>query len=106
MTRSQPNPSLAPFDPEIERTLFHIRQARKRLRFGKGEEVFTTSTTLLEVNIEPSLKEGINHTPINLTNNSSFVLGTNTMDAPRRVTIKEAGAPDYVLQPLHVTHPT
>ncbi|XP_015950375.1 uncharacterized protein LOC107475258 [Arachis duranensis] len=26
------------------------------------------------------------------------------MDAPRRVTIKEAGAPDYVLQPLHVTH--
>ncbi|XP_016164165.1 uncharacterized protein LOC107606640 [Arachis ipaensis] len=30
---------------------------------------------------------------------------TNTMDAPRRVTIKEAGAPDYVLQPLHVTHP-
>ncbi|XP_015947326.2 uncharacterized protein LOC107472307 [Arachis duranensis] len=27
------------------------------------------------------------------------------MDAPRRVTIKEAGAPDYVLQPLHVTHP-
>ncbi|KAL4315047.1 hypothetical protein AHAS_Ahas15G0146000 [Arachis hypogaea] len=27
------------------------------------------------------------------------------MDAPRRVTIKEAGAPDYVLQPFHVTHP-
>ncbi|XP_015947220.1 uncharacterized protein LOC107472183 [Arachis duranensis] len=27
------------------------------------------------------------------------------MDAPRRVTIKEASAPDYVLQPLHVTHP-
>ncbi|XP_052116373.1 uncharacterized protein LOC127746585 [Arachis duranensis] len=27
------------------------------------------------------------------------------MDDPRRVTIKEAGAPDYVLQPLHVTHP-
>ncbi|XP_015970168.1 uncharacterized protein LOC107493612 [Arachis duranensis] len=27
------------------------------------------------------------------------------MAAPRRVTIKEAGAPDYVLQPFHVTHP-
>ncbi|XP_052119001.1 uncharacterized protein LOC127748479 [Arachis duranensis] len=26
------------------------------------------------------------------------------MDAPRRVTIKEAGAPDYVLQPLHNFH--
>ncbi|XP_015949298.1 uncharacterized protein LOC107474212 [Arachis duranensis] len=26
------------------------------------------------------------------------------MDAPRRVTIKEAGAPDYVLQPLHDFH--
>ena len=57
------------------------------------------------MNIEPSLKEGNNHSPIKITNNSFLVLGTNAMDAPRRVTIKEAGAPDYILQPLHVTHP-
>ncbi|XP_015958053.1 uncharacterized protein LOC107482165 [Arachis duranensis] len=27
------------------------------------------------------------------------------MAAPKRVTLKEAGAPDYVLQPVHVLHP-
>ncbi|KAL4294121.1 hypothetical protein AHAS_Ahas18G0196400 [Arachis hypogaea] len=27
------------------------------------------------------------------------------MAAPKRVTLKEAGAPDFVLQPLHVLHP-
>ncbi|KAL4344639.1 hypothetical protein AHAS_Ahas11G0198500 [Arachis hypogaea] len=33
MTRSLPDPSLAPFDLEIERTLTHIRQAWHQLAF-------------------------------------------------------------------------
>ncbi|KAL4394100.1 hypothetical protein AHAS_Ahas02G0118200 [Arachis hypogaea] len=105
MTRSQPNPNLVLFDLEIERTLLHIRQARRRLTFGEGEKVPTNSPTLPEVNIEPSFEKSTNHSPVNTTNKSSFDLGTNTMAAPRRVTLKEAGAPDYVLQPLHVLHP-
>ncbi|KAL4293218.1 hypothetical protein AHAS_Ahas18G0106100 [Arachis hypogaea] len=35
--RLLPNPSLVPFDPEIERTLTHIRQARRRLAFAHTE---------------------------------------------------------------------
>ena len=36
MTHSLPDPSLVPFDPEIERTLSHIRRTRRRLA-SEGE---------------------------------------------------------------------
>ncbi|KAL4394654.1 hypothetical protein AHAS_Ahas02G0173600 [Arachis hypogaea] len=86
MTRSQPDPSLAPFDSEIERTLLHIRQARRRLAF------------------EGSEKEGTIYSSVDTTNSSSLDLGADTMAASRRVTLKEAGAPNFVLQPFHVLH--
>ncbi|KAL4371656.1 hypothetical protein AHAS_Ahas06G0187600 [Arachis hypogaea] len=105
MTRSLPNPSLAPFDLEMERTLLHIRQARKRLAFEEGEKVFTNSPTISEVNSESSFEEGTIYSSIDTTNSSSLDLGADTIVAPRRVTLKEAGAPDFVLQPLHVLHP-
>ncbi|XP_025670329.1 uncharacterized protein [Arachis hypogaea] len=100
MTCSLPNLSLAPFDSEIERTLLHIRQAWRWLDFEEGEKVFTNSPT-----ISPSSNEGPNYSSVDTTNSSSFDLGVDNMAAPRRVTLKEAGAPEFVLQPLHVLHP-
>ncbi|KAL4321722.1 hypothetical protein AHAS_Ahas14G0138900 [Arachis hypogaea] len=100
MTCSQPNPSLAPFDSEIERTLLHIRQAQRRLAFEEGEKVFTNSPT-----ISPSSNKGTNYSSVDTTNSSSFDLGFDNMATLRRVTLKETGAPDFVLQPLHVLHP-
>ncbi|XP_057759505.1 uncharacterized protein LOC130979950 [Arachis stenosperma] len=100
MTRSLPNPSLAPFDSEIERTLLHIRQARRQLVFEEGEKVFTNSPT-----ISSSSNEGTNYSSVDTTNSFSFDLGFDNMAAPRRVTLKEVGAPDFVPQPLHVLHP-
>ncbi|KAL4329346.1 hypothetical protein AHAS_Ahas13G0290900 [Arachis hypogaea] len=83
MTRSLPDPSLARFDPEIERTLLHIRQTRRRLAFGGGEKVFANSPTTSEVDSESSFKEGTIYSSIDTTNNSSLYLGTDTMAAPR-----------------------
>ncbi|XP_072076652.1 uncharacterized protein [Arachis hypogaea] len=105
MTHSLPDPSLATFDPEIERTLFHIRQALRRLAFGDGEWVSTNSPTLSEVESEAPFKDGTIYSSIDTTNTPSIDLGTDTMTAPRRVTLKEANAPNYVLQPLQVRHP-
>ncbi|KAL4349983.1 hypothetical protein AHAS_Ahas10G0096500 [Arachis hypogaea] len=105
MTHSLPNPSLAPFDLEIKRTLLHIRQAQRRLAFEGGEKVFTNSPTISEVDSEPSFEEGTSYSSFDTTNSSSLDIGANTMAAPRRVTLKEAGALDFVLQSLHVLHP-
>ncbi|KAL4390444.1 hypothetical protein AHAS_Ahas03G0145700 [Arachis hypogaea] len=105
MTHSLPDPSLAPFDPEIERTISHLRQARRRLAFGSGERVPTNSPTVLEGESETSFEEETIYSSIDTTNSSSIDLGTDTMAAPRRVTLEEAGAPDFVLQPLQVRYP-
>ncbi|KAL4306652.1 hypothetical protein AHAS_Ahas16G0199700 [Arachis hypogaea] len=86
MMRSLPNPSLAPFDSEIERTLLHIRQAQRRLAFEEGEKVLTNSPTT-----SSSSNEGTNYSSVDTTNSSSFDLGFDNMAAPRRVTLKEAG---------------
>ncbi|XP_072071922.1 uncharacterized protein [Arachis hypogaea] len=105
MTRSLPDPSLATFDPEIEKTLLHIRQAWRQLAFGGGEKVFANSPTISEVDSESSFEGGIVYSSIDTTNNSSLDLGTDTMAAPRQITLKEAGALDFVLQPNHIRHP-
>ncbi|KAL4306520.1 hypothetical protein AHAS_Ahas16G0186500 [Arachis hypogaea] len=106
MTRSLPDLSLATFDPKIERTLLHIRQAQRRLAFRGGERVPTNSPTLSEVESESSFEEGTIYSSINTTNTSSIDLGRETMaGALRRVTLKEAGAPNFFLQPLPLRHP-
>ena len=76
MTRSLPDPSLPVFDPEIERTISRIRQARRRLVLSEGES-------------ETSSKEETS----SLSTDSIDSCADN-MAAPRRVTIQEAGAPD------------
>ncbi|KAL4293795.1 hypothetical protein AHAS_Ahas18G0163800 [Arachis hypogaea] len=96
---------LSLFDLEIERTISHLSQARRRLAFGGGERVPTNSPTLPEVESETSFEEESIYSFIDTTNTSSIDLGTETMAAPRRVTLKEAGAPNFVLQPLQVRHP-
>ncbi|KAL4275786.1 hypothetical protein AHAS_Ahas20G0142000 [Arachis hypogaea] len=105
MTHSLLDPSLALFDPEIERTISHLRQARRWLAFGGGERVLTNSPTVPEGKFKASFEEETIYSSIDTTNTSSIDLGTDTMAAPRRVTLKEAGAPDFVLQPLQVCHP-
>ena len=70
MTRSLPDPSLPVFDPEIERTISRIRQARRRLVLSVGES-------------EMSLEEE--------TSSLSAVsvdLRAGDMAAPRRITIQ------------------
>ncbi|QHO24441.1 uncharacterized protein DS421_12g372260 [Arachis hypogaea] len=105
MTRFLSDPSLARYDPKIERTLLHLRKARRRLAFGGGEKVSTNSPTISKVDSESAFEEGTVYSSKDTTNNSSIDLGTDTMAAPRRVTLKEAGAPDFVLQPTHIRHP-
>ncbi|KAL4287204.1 hypothetical protein AHAS_Ahas19G0162800 [Arachis hypogaea] len=104
MTHSLPDPSLATFDPEIERTLFHLRQARRQLAFGGGERIPTNSQTLSEGESETLFEEETIYSSIDTTD-SSINLGTEPMAAPRRVTLKEAGASDFVLQPLQGRNP-
>ncbi|XP_057746922.1 uncharacterized protein LOC130966170 [Arachis stenosperma] len=81
MTHSLPDPSLQVFDPEIERTISRTRQARRRLVLSEGKS-------------ETSLKEETSSFSID-----SVDLRAGDMAAPRRVTIQEAGAPHFTLQP-------
>ncbi|KAL4328143.1 hypothetical protein AHAS_Ahas13G0170600 [Arachis hypogaea] len=74
MTRSLPDPSLAPFDPEIERTISHLRQARRQLAFGGGERVPTNSPTVPEGESESSFEEETIYSSIDTTNSSSIHL--------------------------------
>ncbi|KAL4329323.1 hypothetical protein AHAS_Ahas13G0288600 [Arachis hypogaea] len=110
MTRSLPDPSLAPFNPEIESTLTHIRQARHRLAFVNSE------SGLLEENtnsLSPSIRD--HHSSINEETLYSSVGSAeisvsdsddDTMaDPPRRITLREAGAPDINLQPIQIRYP-
>ena len=69
MTRSLPDPSLPIFDPEIERTISRIRQARRRLVLSEGG-----SETSLEKETSPRSTDLV-------------VLRTYNMAAARRVTI-------------------
>ncbi|KAL4276057.1 hypothetical protein AHAS_Ahas20G0169100 [Arachis hypogaea] len=114
MTCSLPDPSLASFDPEIERTLSHIRQARRRLAFRGGEGVSANSPTLSEVESEATFEEGTIYSSIDTINIASidleiiyvkFLTDDNLfITAPRRITLKEVGALDFTLQPFQVRH--
>ncbi|KAL4287663.1 hypothetical protein AHAS_Ahas19G0208700 [Arachis hypogaea] len=76
-----------PFDPEIERTISLIRRARRWLAS------------------KASFKEETSSSPTKSINTSFIDLGTNTMVTPRKITLKEAGALDFTLQPFQVRHP-
>ena len=82
MTRSLPDPSLVPFDPEIERTLSRIRRARCRLASEGGEVIVTDSPVSSEGESElPSESETRSFTtdPVDLR--------AGNMAAPRRITL-------------------
>ncbi|KAL4287579.1 hypothetical protein AHAS_Ahas19G0200300 [Arachis hypogaea] len=84
MMRSIPDPSLARFDPEIERILLHLKQAWRWLAFGGGEKVLANSPTISEVDSKSSFEKGTVYSSTDTTNNSSIDLGTNTMAAPSK----------------------
>ncbi|KAL4276267.1 hypothetical protein AHAS_Ahas20G0190100 [Arachis hypogaea] len=110
MTRSLPDPSLATFDPKIKRTLTHIRQARRRLAFVNSE---SGSLEEHSNSLSPTICD--HHSPINeetlylSAGSTEFSLSdsgdTVMADPPRRITLKEAGAPDLDLQPLQILYP-
>ena len=86
MTCSLPDPSLLIFDPEIERTISRIRQARHRLVLSEGR-----SEMSLEKETSPRSTDLV-------------VSHAGNMAAARRVTIQEAGAPDFTMQPFQAHH--
>ncbi|KAL4343965.1 hypothetical protein AHAS_Ahas11G0131100 [Arachis hypogaea] len=101
MTCSLPDLSLFSFDPEIERTLSHIRRTRRRLASKGGEVIIINSPVSSEGEFEPPFE----------SETSSFTtdpvdLRAENMAAPRRITLQEAEAPDFTLQPYQVRHPT
>ncbi|KAL4374212.1 hypothetical protein AHAS_Ahas05G0159200 [Arachis hypogaea] len=100
MTRSLPDLSLAAFDLEIERTLSRIRRARSRLASEGGEVVTTNSPVLSEDESEVSFKGETSS-----SSTDSVDLRADNMAAPRRVTLQEAGAPDFTLPPFQARHP-
>ncbi|KAL4330072.1 hypothetical protein AHAS_Ahas13G0363500 [Arachis hypogaea] len=57
MMRSLPDPSLAAFDPEIERTISRMRRARRWLASEGGEVVSTNSPVLSEGESEAPFEE-------------------------------------------------
>ncbi|KAL4394102.1 hypothetical protein AHAS_Ahas02G0118400 [Arachis hypogaea] len=87
MMRSLPDPSLPTFDPDIGRTISRIRQARHRLVLSEDESV-------------TSFKEDTSSLSTDLVD-----LHAENMAAPRRITLQEAGAPDFTLPPFQARHP-
>ena len=82
MTRSLLDPSLATFDPEIERTLSRIRRARRRLASEGGEVIVIDSPVSSEGESEPPSE----------SETSSFTTDSvdsraDNMAAPRRITL-------------------
>ncbi|KAL4350134.1 hypothetical protein AHAS_Ahas10G0111600 [Arachis hypogaea] len=100
MTHSLPDPSLAAFDPEIERTISHIRRAQRRLAFEGGKVVTTNSPVLSEDESKASFKGETSS-----SSTDSVDLRADNMAAPRRVTLQEAGAPDFTLPPFQTRQP-
>ncbi|KAL4391322.1 hypothetical protein AHAS_Ahas03G0233500 [Arachis hypogaea] len=107
MTRSLQDLSLATFDPEIERTLTRIRQAWRRLAFGNSK---SGSLEDHSHSLSPPFRD--HHSLINeetlysSAGSIEFSLSdsgdTVKVDPPRRIFLKEAGAPDLNLQPLQI----
>ncbi|XP_015960672.1 uncharacterized protein LOC107484634 [Arachis duranensis] len=107
MTRSLPDPSLAHFDPEIDRTLTHIRQAQCRLAFVNSKLGSLEEHTNLpshsnrdshSSNNEETLYSSVGSTEVSLNES-----GDSTMaEPPCRITLKEARALDINLQPIQI----
>ncbi|KAL4322180.1 hypothetical protein AHAS_Ahas14G0184700 [Arachis hypogaea] len=93
MTCSLPDPSLAAFDPEIERTISRIRRVRCWLASEGGEVVTTNSPVLSESESKAAFEEETSSSSID-----SVDLHADNMAKPRRITLQEAGAPDFTLQ--------
>ena len=100
MTHSLPDPSLAAFDPEIERTLSRIRRAQHQLASEGGEVIVINSPVSSEGESEPPSEEETSSSTID-----SIHLRAGNMAEPRRITLQEAGAPDFTLQPYQARHP-
>ncbi|KAL4344426.1 hypothetical protein AHAS_Ahas11G0177200 [Arachis hypogaea] len=100
MTRSQPNSNLAEFDPEIERSLLHTWQARRRLDYtaSASTSLEEPSETLDE--IESDLESTTSYSSAGTTDTSLHPTGENHMAEPHRITLHEQGVPDLILQPL------
>ncbi|KAL4329548.1 hypothetical protein AHAS_Ahas13G0311100 [Arachis hypogaea] len=82
MTRSQPNSSLAEFDPEIERTLLHTRQVMQRLSYT------TSASAPLEGLVEPldgtesDLESTTSYSSVDSTDTSLHPTGERSMVEP------------------------
>ena len=105
MTRSQPNSSLAEFDPEIERTLLHTRQARRRLDYTASTSASLEEHTESLDGTESDLESATSYSSVGTTNTSLHPTGEPHMAEPRRITLHEQGAPDIILQPLQARYP-
>ncbi|KAL4306557.1 hypothetical protein AHAS_Ahas16G0190200 [Arachis hypogaea] len=105
MTRSQPNSSLAEFDPEIERTLLHTRQARRRLDYTPSASASLEEPSKTLDGTESDLESTTSYSFVGTTHTSLHPTGENYMAEPRRITLHEQGAPDLILQPLQVRYP-
>ncbi|KAL4315748.1 hypothetical protein AHAS_Ahas15G0216100 [Arachis hypogaea] len=110
MTLSLPDLSLAHFDPEIERTLTHTRQARRRLAFVNSEsgslEEHTNSPPPSNRDPYSSNNEETLYSSVGSAEVSLSESGDSTMEEPpRRITLKEARAPDINLQPIQIRYP-
>jgi len=105
MTRSQPNSSLANFDPDIERTLLHTRQARRRLDYTPSTSAYLEENTESLDVTESDLESATSYSSVGTTDTSLHPTGEPHMAEPRRITLHEQGAPDIVLQPLQARYP-
>ena len=105
MTRSQSNSSLADFDPEIERTLLHTRQARRRLDYTASTSASLEGHTESLDDTESDLESATSYSSVGTTNTSLHPTGEPHMAEPRRITLHEQGAPDIRLQPLQARYP-
>ncbi|MED6127612.1 hypothetical protein PIB30_089687 [Stylosanthes scabra] len=93
--RSNSNPDLLVFDPEIERTLRRARQVRRRIEF---ENFFRSQTETLAT-------ENISIHSSDSDSNSEFErpfarvhAGNHTMAEPPRVTLRQMGGASMALE--------
>ncbi|KAL4287077.1 hypothetical protein AHAS_Ahas19G0150100 [Arachis hypogaea] len=109
MTRSQPDPSLAEFDSELEITLRHIRQARHWLDYtaSASASLEESSKTLVQSksDLESSFNEGTFYSSVGTADIPLSSTGDNHMAEPRRITLHEQGASDLILQLLQIRYP-
>ncbi|MED6190761.1 hypothetical protein PIB30_109052, partial [Stylosanthes scabra] len=111
MSRSLPDPNLVPFDPEIERTLWQLRQVRRRLQFQNRDTLtrggsFDSIIPFYTVD-NTAHEEGTLYSSTTVSEHSLSVTGDNGMadDNNPRLTLRELQAPDLAFQALHARYP-